>query len=73
MLIRANCGDDFIIVTPGIRPKGAALNDQKRAVTLGEAILAGSDYIVIGRPILEAKDPLKVANEIVEELKKVSA
>jgi len=72
-LIRANCGDDFIIVTPGIRPKGVALDDQKRAVTPGEAIIAGSDYIVIGRPILEAKDPLKVANEIVEELRKVSA
>ncbi|MBW2554879.1 MAG: orotidine-5'-phosphate decarboxylase [Deltaproteobacteria bacterium] len=71
-LIRANCGEDFIIVTPGIRPKGVALDDQKRAVTPGEAILAGSDYIVIGRPILEAKDPLKVANEIVEELRKVS-
>lgn len=50
----------------------SALDDQRRAVTLGEAILAGSDYIVIGRPILEAKDPLKVANEIVEELRKVS-
>ena len=72
-LIRANCGDDFIIVTPGIRPKGVALDDQKRAVTPGESVLAGSDYIVIGRPILEAKDPLKVANEIVEELRKVSA
>lgn len=72
-LIRANCGNDFMIVTPGIRPKGVARDDQKRATTPAEAISAGSNYIVIGRPILEAKDPLKVANEIVKELENGSA
>ena len=67
--IKAACGDDFIVVTPGIRPKGSPSDDQKRAATPKEALLAGADYIVIGRPILEAKDPLKVASEIVEELR----
>ena len=66
--IKAHFGEDFIVVTPGIRPTGAALNDQKRAVTPKEALLAGSDYLVIGRPILEAKDPLKVVEEITAEL-----
>jgi len=69
-IIRAVCGNDLIIVTPGIRPQGTARDDQKRAVTPHEALLAGSDYMVIGRPILEARDPLKVAQEIAEELRK---
>jgi len=67
--IKASLGEDFMVVTPGIRPKGAASNDQKRSVTPKEAFLAGADYIVIGRPILEAKDPLKVVEEIVQELR----
>jgi len=49
----------FIIVTPGIRPKGAGKNDQKRTATVSQAIQAGSNFLVVGRPILEAKDPLK--------------
>ncbi|MFA6349861.1 MAG: orotidine-5'-phosphate decarboxylase [Candidatus Omnitrophota bacterium] len=48
----------FIIVTPGIRPKAAGKDDQKRVATASQAIKAGSDYLVVGRPILEAKDPL---------------
>lgn len=67
-LIRATCGRGFIIITPGIRPKGTASDDQKRTLTPKEALLAGSDYIVIGRPILKAPDPLKAAKGIVEEL-----
>ena len=67
-LIRATCGSDFIIVTPGIRPKGTTPYDQKRTVTPKEALLAGSDYIVIGRPLLEASDPIEAAKEIVKEL-----
>lgn len=56
--VRTACGKDFIIVTPGIRPKGAQADDQKRVATAQEAITAGADYIVVGRPVLEAKDPL---------------
>ena len=67
-LIRDTCGSNFVIVTPGIRPKGTASGDQKRTLTPKEALLAGSDYIVIGRPILKAKDPLKTAREIVEDI-----
>jgi orotidine-5'-phosphate decarboxylase len=54
----------FVIVTPGIRPKGAGKNDQKRTATALEAIKAGSNFLVIGRPILEAKDPLKAVQAL---------
>jgi len=63
--VRKACGDDFIIVTPGIRPQGAEKNDQKRCATSQEAAQAGANFIVVGRPILEAKDPLKAAEEII--------
>lgn len=66
--IRKNLGSDFVIVTPGIRPKGAELSDQKRIATSCHAIEAGSDYIVVGRPIIEAQDPLAVANKMLEEM-----
>ena len=62
--LRRKFGKDLIIVTPGIRPKGADLGDQKRVATVSEAIKAGSDFLVIGRPILEAKDPLKIVNTL---------
>lgn len=67
-IIRAACGNDLVIVTPGIRPLGSARDDQKRTLTPYQALQAGSDFLVIGRPILEAGDPLKAAGEIVEEL-----
>lgn len=57
----------FVIVTPGIRPQGVIRNDQKRTATVGEAIKAGSNFLVIGRPILEAKNPLKVVEAIAKE------
>ena len=63
--VRRACGENFIIVTPGIRPHGAEKNDQKRCATPQEAVKAGANFIVIGRPILEAKDPLKAVEEIV--------
>ena len=67
-LIRKRFGKDFIIVTPGIRPGWAGdKGDQKRTTTPKEAIEAGADYIVVGRPIIEAKDPLKAATKIIEE------
>ncbi len=59
---------DAILVTPGIRPVSAQINDQKRVATPSMAAKAGSDFIVVGRPILEAKDPAKVAMEILGEL-----
>jgi orotidine-5'-phosphate decarboxylase len=58
---------DFLIVTPGIR-SGNADDDQRRVLTAAEAIRAGADYLVVGRPILNAKDPAAAAREIVEEI-----
>jgi len=63
--VRRECGKDFIIVTPGIRPDSAAKDDQKRTATVREAAAAGSDFIVVGRPIVEAVDPLKAAKEFI--------
>lgn len=67
-LIRRACGDDFLIVTPGVRPAFAALNDQKRVMTPAEAVRAGGDYLVIGRPIGDAPDPAAAAEMILEEI-----
>ena len=67
-LIRRELGDEFIIVTPGVRPEWAAANDQKRVMTPKEAILNGATYIVVGRPIIEAPDPVTAARKIVEEI-----
>jgi len=66
--VRKACGRNFVIVTPGIRLKGAAAGDQKRVATAKDAIAAGANYIVVGRPILEAKDPLEAARNIIKEL-----
>ena len=59
---------EFIIVTPGIRPGSVATDDQRRVMTAAEAIRAGADYLVIGRPILNADDPVAAANSIVAEI-----
>ncbi|MHB1399312.1 MAG: orotidine-5'-phosphate decarboxylase [Trichloromonadaceae bacterium] len=67
-LIRAACGPDFAIVTPGVRPGFASLDDQKRVTTPGEAITAGADYLVIGRPISAAADPVAAADLILDEM-----
>jgi orotidine-5'-phosphate decarboxylase len=60
---------DFLYVTPGIRPSGVSCGDQKRIATVEEAVRAGSNFLVIGRPILEADDPLKAAKQILAETK----
>lgn len=57
-LIREACGKDFLIVTPGVRPAFAAANDQKRIMTPGDAVRAGADYLVIGRPISAASEEI---------------
>ncbi|MDD5424563.1 MAG: orotidine-5'-phosphate decarboxylase [Candidatus Omnitrophica bacterium] len=67
-LIRQNLGKDFIVVTPGIRPAGAEKGDQKRTMTPADAVRAGADYIVVGRPIIEAKDPVEAAKKIIKEM-----
>ena len=67
-LIRKNLGKDFIIVTPGIRPAGAEKGDQKRVMAPADAVRAGADYIVVGRPITETKDPLGAAKKIIKEM-----
>lgn len=67
-LVRKNCGKDFIIATPGIRSKDAAVDDQKRVLTPQEAIEKGSDYLIVGRPITKAPDPIEAAKKIVGEI-----
>lgn len=66
--VRQAVGDDLIVITPGIRPEGVALGDQKRAATPMAAIKAGADYLVVGRPILQADDPRGAADAIVDEI-----
>ena len=69
LAIRAGCGADFLIVTPGVRPAGAQVNDQSRISTPSEALRAGSDFLVIGRPVTGAADPRKAAEAIVKEMR----
>lgn len=66
--LRSIAGDKMVLVTPGIRPAGAATGDQKRIMTPAKAIGAGADYLVVGRPITEAADPKAAARSIVEEI-----
>jgi len=66
--LRKACGQDFKLVVPGIRPQGSDANDQKRVLTPKEAINRGADYLVIGRPITEAKNRAEAAKEIAASL-----
>ncbi len=67
-IVRNVCGKDFVIVTPGVRPRWAAAQDQKRVLTPREAVAKGANYIVIGRPITGAQDPLDAAKKILKEI-----
>jgi orotidine-5'-phosphate decarboxylase len=66
--LRAAVGPDMLLVTPGIRPYGSATGDQKRALTPAAAIAAGADYLVVGRPIVQAGDPKAAVEAIVAEI-----
>ncbi|WP_375204916.1 orotidine-5'-phosphate decarboxylase [Hyphococcus sp.] len=66
--IKARFGDALKIVTPGVRPAGADANDQKRVVTPADAIAAGADHLVVGRPIIAAKNPQIAARDIQQEI-----
>ena len=66
--IRAACGKDFLLVVPGVRPSGADLGDQKRVATPGDAVRAGADLLVVGRPITGAPDPAAAARSVVAEI-----
>ena len=70
-IIREACGSDFLVVTPGVRPAAAAVDDQKRIMTPGEAVAAGADYLVIGRPISAAPDPVVACRAIIDEIAEV--
>jgi orotidine-5'-phosphate decarboxylase len=71
--IRAAVGSKMILVTPGIRPAGSDAADQKRTMTPAAAIAAGADYLVVGRPVTQAKDPRAAADAIVAEIASVGA
>ena len=66
--IREAVGPDFLIVTPGVRPAGADIADQKRVTTPAKAIAAGANYLVIGRPITRAENPVEAARAIAAEI-----
>ncbi len=70
--LRGVVGREMALVTPGIRPAGSAAGDQKRIMTPARAIAAGADYLVVGRPIVEAADPKAAAQAIVDEIAQVT-
>lgn len=70
--LRQALGEDFLIVTPGIRPSWAEAEDQRRVLAPRDAIAAGANYIVVGRPILRAQNPSEVASRILSEIYNIS-
>ena len=70
--IRRACGRRFLIIVPGVRPADSSANDQSRVATPAEAIRAGADYLVVGRPITAASDPAKAAESIAKEIASVA-
>lgn len=72
-IIRDLCGPDFLIITPGIRPASAEINDQKRIATPSEALRLGASQLVIGRPITAAENPRQAVKQILAEIKNVES
>ncbi len=66
--IRRECGRNFLLVVPGVRSQGESWDDQKRVLTPEEAVRAGADYLVVGKPIRDAHDPREAARQIVQEM-----
>lgn len=71
--VRREVGDEMTLITPGIRPAGTSGGDQKRTATPGEAIARGADFLVVGRPIAEARNPQETARDIFDEAKSAMA
>ena len=67
-LLREHIGTDFLLVTPGIRPANTATGDQKRVMTPTDAITSGANYLVVGRPITQASDPMGVLKQINQDI-----
>ena len=67
-MIKKLCGNDFLTVTPGIRPAGSAAGDQRRIMTPQEAVNIGGDFLVIGRPITQAEDPKQICIDLIESI-----
>lgn len=72
-LIRQACGEAFCIVSPGIRPRGADVNDQARIDTPSSALAGGASHLVVGRPVTQAKDPAQACEEILREMSEALA
>jgi orotidine-5'-phosphate decarboxylase len=70
--LRSSLGPEFLLVTPGIRPAGSEVGDQTRILTPAQALQAGSDYLVIGRPITQAADPLAALESIAQEIASIT-
>jgi orotidine-5'-phosphate decarboxylase len=68
-MLKAACGKEFKLITPGIRPADAAADDQSRVMTPAAAVAAGADYLVMGRPITQSKDPLAALQQFNQQIK----
>ena len=67
-MLKAVCGKDFKLMTPGIRPEGSSKDDQRRTMTPAEAVTVGVDYMVIGRPITQSPDPAQAVENILASI-----